>query len=160
MSCAGSTVYDAANRRILRGTMSYDDTVFETYLGQVPMFQACSEEELSAVSYLASPRALDPGTEIVSEGGPGDEFYVLMMGTATVSRDGQSIAKLEPGDYFGELALFDPAPRNATITADVPVTLAVLERNRFQTALDAIPAMRDALLRGMAHRLHDLDARP
>ncbi len=140
--------------------MSYDDTVFETYLGQVPMFQACSEEELSAVSYLASPRALDPGTEIVREGGPGDEFYVLMMGTATVSRDGQSIAKLEPGDYFGELALFDPAPRNATITADVPVTLAVLERNRFQTALDAIPAMRDALLRGMARRLHDLDARP
>jgi CRP-like cAMP-binding protein len=140
--------------------MSYDDTVFETYLGEVPMFQACSEEELSAVSYLASPRALDPGTAIVSEGESGDEFYVLMMGTATVSRDGQNIAKLQPGDYFGELALFDPAPRNATITADVPVTLAVLERNRFQTALEAIPAMRDALLRGMARRLHDLDARP
>jgi CRP-like cAMP-binding protein len=140
--------------------MSYDDTVFETYLGQVPMFQACSEEELSAVSYLAAPRALDPGTAIVSEGEAGNEFYVLMMGTATVSRDGQTIAKLEPGDYFGELALFDPAPRNATITADVPVTLAVLDRKRFQTALDAIPAMRDALLRGMARRLHDLDARP
>lgn len=140
--------------------MSYDDTVFETYLGEVPMFQACSEEELGAVSYLASPRALDPGTAIVREGETGDEFYVLMMGTATVTRDGQAIASLEPGDYFGELALFDPAPRNATITADVPVTLAVLERNRFQTALDAIPAMRDALLRGMARRLHDLDARP
>jgi CRP-like cAMP-binding protein len=139
--------------------MSYDEATFQTYLGQVPMFQACSEEELNAVAYLASPRALDPGTAIVREGGAGDEFYVLMMGTATVSRQGQQVAHLEPGDFFGELALFDPAPRNATITADVPVTVAALERDRFQAALEAIPAMRDALLRGMAHRLHDLDGR-
>jgi CRP/FNR family transcriptional regulator, cyclic AMP receptor protein len=66
---------------------------------------------------------------------------------------------LESGTYFGELALFDPALRNATVTADGAVTVAVLERDRFQTALDAVPAMRDALLRGMARRLHDLDAR-
>jgi CRP/FNR family transcriptional regulator, cyclic AMP receptor protein len=63
------------------------------------------------------------------------------------------------GYYFGELALFDPAPRDATVTADVPVTVAVLERARFQAALDAVPALRDALLRGMARRLHELDAR-
>jgi CRP-like cAMP-binding protein len=55
--------------------------------------------------------------------------------------------------------LFDPAPRNATITADVPLTVAVLERDRFQAALDSVPALRDALLRGMARRLHEVDAR-
>jgi CRP-like cAMP-binding protein len=139
--------------------MGYDEAIFQMYLGQVPMFQACSEDELDAVAYLASPRALDAGTAIVREGETGDEFFVLMMGTATVSREGRDVATLEPGDYFGELALFDPAPRNATVTADVPVTLAVLERDRFETVLDAVPAMRDALLRGMARRLHDLDAR-
>jgi CRP-like cAMP-binding protein len=139
--------------------MSYDEATFQMYLGQVPMFQVCSEDELSAVAYLASPRALDPGTVIVREGDTGNEFYVLMMGTATVSRQGHEVANLGPGDYFGELALFDPAPRNATITSDVPVTLAVMERDRFQAALDAIPAMRDALLRGMAQRLHELDGR-
>jgi CRP-like cAMP-binding protein len=108
--------------------MSYDDGVFQTYLGEVPMFRACSEEELGAVAYLASPQALEAGTEIVREGDTGDDFYVLMMGTATVSRQGHDVGRLEPGDFFGELALFDPAPRNATITADVPVTIAMLER--------------------------------
>ena len=139
--------------------MSYDEAIFEMYLGHVPMFQACSQEELSALAYLASPRALDAGTPIVLEGDSSSEFYVLMMGTATVTRQGNDVASLEPGDYFGELALFDPAPRNATVTADVPVTLAVLDRQRFQSALDAIPALRDALLRGMARRLHEIDAR-
>jgi CRP-like cAMP-binding protein len=139
--------------------MSYDEAIFQMYLAEVPMFQACSEDELNAVAYLASPQAREAGTEIVREGDTGDDFFVLMMGTATVSRQGHDVGKLEPGNFFGELALFDPAPRNATITADVPVTMAVLGRDRFQTALDAVPALRDALLKGMARRLHEVDAR-
>lgn len=138
--------------------MSYDEGVFQTYLGQVPMFQSCSEDELAAVSYLAEPRSIDAGAAIVSQGDAGNEFYVLMLGTATVKRGDHAVAQLTPGDYFGELALFDPAPRNASVMADVPVTVAALDRTRFQTALEAVPALRDALLRGMAHRLHALDA--
>ncbi|MGH8983150.1 MAG: Crp/Fnr family transcriptional regulator [Acidimicrobiia bacterium] len=138
--------------------MSYDEAVFQMYLAEVPMFQACSQEEIGAVAFLASPRSLDPGTALVREGETGDEFFVLMMGTATVSRQGHEVTTLEPGAYFGELALFDPAPRNATITANVPVTVAVLERDGFQAALNAVPAVRDALLRGMARRLHELDS--
>jgi CRP-like cAMP-binding protein len=139
--------------------MAYDEAIFQTYLGEVPMFQACSEEELSAIAYLAAPRAVEAGTEIVREGDAGNDFFVLMMGTATVSRQGHDVGRLEPGNFFGELALFDPAPRNATITADVPVTMAVMDRARFQAALDSVPALRDALLKGMARRLHEVDAR-
>ena len=139
--------------------MSYDEDVFQLYLGQVPMFQACSEEELNAIAYLASATAAEAGTEIVREGDTGNDFFVLMMGTATVTRQGHEVGRLEPGNFFGELALFDPAPRNATITSDVPVTMAVMERDRFQAALDSVPALRDALLKGMARRLHEVDAR-
>ena len=139
--------------------MSYDEAVFQVYLGEVPMFQACSEEELGAIAYLATPKAVEAGTEIVREGETGNDFFVLMMGTATVTRHGHEVGRLEPGNFFGELALFDPAPRNATISADVPVTMVVMERNRFQAALDSVPALRDALLKGMARRLHEVDAR-
>ncbi|HYV60735.1 MAG TPA: cyclic nucleotide-binding domain-containing protein [Acidimicrobiia bacterium] len=139
--------------------MSYDEDVFQLYLGQVPMFQACSDEELSAVAYLATPKAVEAGTAIVREGDTGNDFFVLMMGTATVTRHGHEVGRLEPGNFFGELALFDPAPRNATITADVPVTMAVMERDRFRAVLDSVPALRDALLMGMARRLHEVDAR-
>jgi CRP-like cAMP-binding protein len=138
--------------------MGYDEAIFQLYLREVPMFQACSEEELSAVAYLAAPRAFDEGAAVVREGETGDEFFVLMTGTATVRRQGREVGTLASGDYFGELALFDPAPRNATVTADAPISVAVLERDRFQTALDAVPAMRDALLHGMARRLHEVDA--
>ena len=41
--------------------MGYDEAIFQMYLGQVPMFQDCTEEELGAVAYLASPRALEAG---------------------------------------------------------------------------------------------------
>jgi CRP-like cAMP-binding protein len=139
--------------------MSYDEAIFQIYLGEVPMFQACSEEELAAIAYLATATSVEAGSEIVREGDTGNDFFVLMMGTATVTRHGHEVGKLEPGNFFGELALFDPAPRNATITADVPVTIAVMERNRFQAALDSVPALRDALLKGMARRLHEVDAR-
>jgi len=139
--------------------MSYDEALFQMYLGQVPMFGACSQKELSAVARRAAPRALDADTVIVREGDVGNEFYVLMAGSASVSRQGHDVAKLNAGDFFGELALFDPAPRNATITTDAPVTMAVLERDEFQATLDEVPALRDALLRGMARRLHELDAR-
>ncbi|TMK61752.1 MAG: cyclic nucleotide-binding domain-containing protein [Actinobacteria bacterium] len=139
--------------------MSYDEALFQMYLGQVPMFGACSQKELSAVARRAAPRALDADTVIVREGDVGNEFYVLMAGSASVSRQGHDVAKLNAGDFFGELALFDPAPRNATITTDAPATMAVLERDEFQATLDEVPALRDALLRGMARRLHELDAR-
>ena len=63
------------------------------------------------------------------------------------------------GDYFGELALFDPAPRDATVTADGAVTTVALSRDTFRRALDEITPVRDAVLQGMARRLHELDHR-
>jgi CRP-like cAMP-binding protein len=137
---------------------AFDEALFEMYLKEVPMFTACSADELSALAGLATPRAVDSGTDLVQEGTEGDEFFVIMMGEATVARGGKEIATLEAGDFFGELALFDPAPRNATVTAKGPCTTAVLQRVSFQWALDASPTFRDALLRGMARRIHNLDA--
>src|SRR5512132_1458883 len=88
------TVRCGSRRGGRRGIMSYDEAIFQMYLGEVPMFQACSEEELSAIAYLASPRALEAGTQIVREGESGDDFFVLMMGTATVSRHGHDVGSL------------------------------------------------------------------
>jgi CRP-like cAMP-binding protein len=63
-------------------------------------------------------RRVAAGTTIVNEGEDGDEFFVILDGTARVSRQGRKIATLGPGSGFGELALFDNAPRNATVVAD------------------------------------------
>ena len=64
---------------------------------------------------------------------------------------------LGPGEYFGELSLFDPAPRDATVTAIGRLSLVAMSRVAFMKALDEIPTFRDSLLHGMARRLHELD---
>jgi CRP/FNR family cyclic AMP-dependent transcriptional regulator len=137
----------------------YDKALLLTYLQQVPTFGACSEPELEDLLGRAELRAVEAGTEIVHEGDVGEEFFLVAQGEVEVLRRGREVARLGPGGFFGELALFDDAPRNASVTAETSVAFAVFNRESFRLALDEIPALRDSLIRGMARRLHDLDAK-
>ena len=135
----------------------YDHAIFMSYLAAVPMLHACNDAERQEIAERAEPRQIADGAAIVTEGETGDEFFVLASGHAAVSRGGQEVAQLDPGAFFGELALFDAAPRNATITARGPATVVVLHRDEFRELLGDVPSLRDSLLQGMARRLHDLD---
>src|SRR6476469_4472984 len=104
-----------ASRRGGQRMSGYDAGGYRGYLGQVPMLAACSDAQIEEVRELAEFRALNPGTVIVREGEQGEEFFVLGSGEATVSRGGAEVARLGPGAFFGELSLFDDAPRNATV---------------------------------------------
>jgi CRP-like cAMP-binding protein len=137
----------------------YDRSAYVVYLSRVPMFSTCNAKQLEQLAGSTAERAVDAGNVIVREGDAGDEFFVIADGGAEVTRDGRPIAKLGAGDYFGELALLDPAPRDATVTASAPSNLLVLSRDAFRSALDELPALRDAMLQGMARRIHDLDTR-
>lgn len=135
----------------------YDHALYQMYLEQVPMFSACTAEQLEEIAKLAKPRQAQAGEDLVRQGEVGNEFFVVATGTAMVSRDGSEVAELDEGAFFGELALFDPAPRNATVTATSAVTALALSRDAFEQLLTDIPSIRDGLLRGMARRLHELD---
>jgi cAMP-dependent protein kinase regulator len=137
----------------------YDEAVYRTYLQQVPMFHACTSAQIDEVVELAQGRAIDPGEVIVREGDHGDEFFVIGTGEVAVSRNGKEIARLGPGEFFGELALFDEAPRNATVTATTGTTVVTVGRASFQKLLGDLAGFREALLTGMARRLHELDAK-
>jgi CRP-like cAMP-binding protein len=137
----------------------YDEAVYRTYLSQVPMFASCTSAQIDEIIELAEPRTVNPDTVLVREGETGDEFFVLGSGEAAVSRDGTEVARIGPGEFFGELALFDDAPRNATVTSTTGTTLVAIGRTQFQKLLGDLPGFRDAVLRGMAHRLHQLDAK-
>ena len=139
--------------------MSYDLALYQMYLGQVPMFRACSSEQLDVIAQLGEAVSVPGGSDIVVEGDAGDGLYLIASGAADVRRSGETVASLKPGDYFGELALFDPAPRNATVHATEPLSCVRLPRETFIDALDEVPAIRDALLHGMAARIHELDQR-
>ena len=121
------------------------------------MFQACSKKDLLTIGRLAEDVKVDAGQTLVREGARGDEFFIIAEGTATVSRAGKKVATLKPGDYFGELALLDPAPRDATVTADSALEVLVLGKREFGGLLAEIPTISHKLMVGMARRLHDAD---
>ncbi len=137
----------------------YDRSLYTKYLRQVPMLRTCSPEEIDHIADLGVTVLADEGQEIIHQGEAGNQFFVITAGSAAVTRDGRDLASLGPGDYFGELALFDPAPRNATVTATSPTTLVSVSRNPFRELLGEVSSLRDALLAGMATRLHELDSR-
>jgi CRP-like cAMP-binding protein len=128
-------------------------------LAEVPMFSACSKKELTEVGKHADEVTFEPGATLIREGEPGSEFFVVVSGKATMSRKGRELAVVGPGEWFGELALLDKAPRNATVTASTPMQVIVLSQRSFKGLLAEVPTMTSKLLTGMARRLHELDAK-
>jgi CRP-like cAMP-binding protein len=129
-------------------------------LAGVPLFASCSRAELKALDANATFRSVGVGRELVREGETGDELFILIEGTARVHRGGRVVDTLGPGDFFGELALLDPAPRNATVTATSELDLLAISRAQFDAVLVKAPAMTRSLLAGMARRLraHEVSA--
>ncbi|TML63666.1 MAG: cyclic nucleotide-binding domain-containing protein [Actinobacteria bacterium] len=128
-------------------------------LAQVPMFSACSKRELQLIARRADPLDIDKGQVLVKEGTTGHEFFVIIHGKAKVTRRGRQVAVLGPGNFFGELALLDTAPRNASVTAQTPMEVLVLGQREFSGLLAEVPAMSTKVMKGMARRLHELDAK-
>jgi len=129
------------------------------HLQEVPMFSACTKRDLQLIARHAENITLPPGKVVVEEGKGGDEFFVLATGKASVTRGGTEVAVLGPGDYFGELALLDRAPRNATVTATTELEVFLLGRREFNGLLAEVPTLSRKLMTGMARRIQELDAR-
>lgn len=132
---------------------------FLDHLAQVPLFSALSRKELALVARRVEDVKVDQGRILVSEGSTGSEFFVIIDGKATVSKKGRRVATLGAGDAFGELALLDKAPRNATVTAETPLEVVVLGQREFGGLIDEVPGFARKLLAGMARRLREADAK-
>jgi CRP/FNR family transcriptional regulator, cyclic AMP receptor protein len=129
------------------------------HLGNVRMFSALSKKELNMVAKAADVVTVKAGTEIVTEGSTGHEFFLILAGQAAVRRGGRKVATLGAGDYFGELSLLDRSPRNATIVAETEMDVAVIGQREFMAVLDQVPAVSHKLLVTMAHRLREADTK-
>ena len=130
---------------------------FIDHLSQVPLFSALSRRELALVAKRAEDVVVPAGKVLVSEGDTGNQFFVIMSGTAKLSRRGRRIATLGPGDSFGELALLDKHPRNATAVAETPMELVVIGQREFAGLIDDVPGFARKLLAAMAARLRVAD---
>jgi CRP-like cAMP-binding protein len=88
-----------------------------TQLKDIPLFADASDEELRRVAAFAQSKVVPEGEVVVEEGGFSRELLAIEEGTAEVTRDGEHIADLGPGDIFGEAGMVDDSMRSATVTA-------------------------------------------
>ena len=96
-------------------------------LSQVPLFSGLSQRQLKQLARGFKEREFRPGTSMVRQGEmSGVGFFVITGGEASVSVDGMEVARLGPGDHFGELALISEQVRSATVTADGPLQCLVM----------------------------------
>jgi len=129
------------------------------YLGRVPLFSACTKQELQAVARRSTDVSFPAGEVLIKQGESGYEAFVIVDGAVEVSRDGTQLAVLGDGDFFGELSLIDRSPRTATVTTLAPTEAIVLTLQEFDALLEEAPSITRSMLVGMAARLAILDER-
>jgi CRP/FNR family transcriptional regulator, cyclic AMP receptor protein len=122
-------------------------------LGTVALFGGIGREGLAAVAEKAIEVDFPEGRQIVRQGEVGTGFFLIAIGSADVVRDGRTIARLGPGDFFGELSLLDREPRIATVVAAAPTTCLAIASWEFESVLETQPGLAIAILRGVARRL-------
>ena len=130
-------------------------------LTSVPFFSGLDEAGLESVGRTVRSRRFRRGEVIFHQGDPGDALFIVMSGSIKISLpsdtgDEAILATLRPGDFFGELALLDGAPRSATAVAIEPTETYILARDRFRELISTEPIMREALLATLAAEVRRL----
>jgi CRP-like cAMP-binding protein len=118
-------------------------------LKQIPLFQDVPDEELGQIATFAQEVTVEQGRELVREGDFSYEFMAIEEGEAEVTRHGEHINDLGPGDFFGEIGLLEKTLRTATVTAKTPMLLVTLtgwDLKRMERHIpEAIERVRTAL---------------
>jgi len=96
---------------------------------------------------------VDVGDTVFREGDHGDRFYVIAEGRASVEASGWTLRELEPGDFFGEIALLRDVPRTATVRATTALRLHALDRDTFVSTVTGHAASAEAAGSIVAARL-------
>jgi CRP-like cAMP-binding protein len=114
------------------------------FLRDVRLFKDIAEAELSALAGTLRERPLKRGQVLFREGEVGEEMFIILRGSFVISkpvtgRVEQVLARVGPGDFFGEMSLFDCSPRSATIQADSDATLLALDREAMRRLTELSP---------------------
>jgi voltage-gated potassium channel len=122
-------------------------------LASVPLFSSLSDGQRSELAGWFEEKSASEGVRLCGEGAPGYCFFVLTDGTATVTCEGECVANLESGDFFGEIAILGDGRRTATVTASSPSSLLVMFGSEFRQLEAAHPDIAARIRVAMEERL-------
>jgi CRP-like cAMP-binding protein len=122
-------------------------------LEEIRLFSGVSRGELERVAKSAIEVDVPEGFQLVHQGHVAYEFFVIQQGTADVIRDGEKIAELGPGDFFGEIGMMETERRTADVVATSPMFLVVMHRRDFEKLEDELPTVSDRIRSAVRARL-------
>jgi CRP-like cAMP-binding protein len=131
----------------------------QEFLSAVPLFAGLKKRELASIARVTETARFPHGHEIVVEGSPGDYCCIIVEGAADVIKEGSRIARLGPGDLFGEMAILDPGPRSATVRTVTEVVAIRVQRDEFIKVATADPRVALRILEVLARRLRETTER-
>ena len=124
-------------------------------LRAVRLFSSLSKKELERLSQWTDQISVGEGHELAREGEFAHEFFVIEEGTADVLKDGERIAEIGPGDFFGEIGLIETERRTATVVATQPMELIVMFQREFKQMEQEMPAVADRIRSAIRARLDE-----
>lgn len=147
-------------RRILMESTFARRRMYENFLEEVPLLSTLTPYERSKIADALETQKFQPGEPVIQEGDPGHSFYLLESGTAEVFKNGNNgpIKEYQKGDFFGELALLNDAPRAASVVAKSELKVATLGKSAFQRLLGPVEGiMRRTRYEGVATGVEEMD---
>jgi CRP/FNR family transcriptional regulator, cyclic AMP receptor protein len=120
---------------------------------EIPMFRHLSQSELERVASWLQAYSVPEGDLLVREGASAQEFFLIEDGEAAVLQDGERIAVLGPGDFFGEIGLVETDRRTASIIAATPMDVTVMYRTEFEQMEKELPTVADQIRAAIRARL-------
>ena len=139
--------------------------MFETYrvgrdekikhLERVLIFEDCSMKQLRRIADISTIVEVPERTVLCRAGEAGEEFFVLIDGTALVTLSPQRRGRISPGEFFGEMSLLDGEPRSATVKAETDLRLLVIDRSHFWALLREVPELTERILVTLSKRVRN-----
>ena len=126
-------------------------------LARVPLFSGLDETSLQAVAAAGREVSFESGKRILAQGEPGLSFLLVLDGNVEVRKGGKKIATLKPGNFFGEMTVFDDKPRSADIVATEPTKCFGIAAWSFLPMLRSNPAIALGIIKELVRRLREVD---
>ena len=141
--------------RLFGGRVTQDDKIAR--LEAVPLLAECTRRQLKAVARITDVIEVPAGAVLARKGEPGNEFYLIVDGSARVEVSPRKRSRLAPGAYFGEMSLLDGGERSATVVAETAMRLLVIKRRDFSTLLREAPELTESILATLSRRVRQAE---
>jgi CRP/FNR family cyclic AMP-dependent transcriptional regulator len=122
-------------------------------LKTIPLFAELSEHERGLIAQWADEVDIREGEHLVHQGAFAHEFFVILEGTAEVTKDGEHVTDLGPGDFFGEIALLEEERRTASVTATSAMKVVVMFGRDFRQMDHQMPHVAQKIHQTLEERL-------